>query len=123
MSRLPPIPTRTYTLFPYTTLFRSLDPQAGSSGLDLRQRHCQHRPISRPCALRDGADKEGGMKVQKHTVQWRLMLWGQWVQEPRTELAQSFSPFGKFAEMQENSNARADGIIYEIIDGDRKSVV
>src|SRR3546814_2837529 len=67
--------------------------------------------------------KEGGMKVQKHTVQWRLMLWGQWVQEPRTELAQSFSPFGKFAEMQENSNARADGIIYEIIDGDRKSVV
>src|SRR3546814_4547883 len=57
------------------------------------------------------------MKVQKHTVQWRLMLWGQWVQEPRTELAQSFSPFGKFAEMQENSNARADGIIYEIIDG------
>src|SRR3546814_7781189 len=53
----------------------------------------------------------------KHTVQWRLMLWGQWVQEPRTELAQSFSPFGKFAEMQENSNARADGIIYVIIDG------
>src|SRR3546814_19433600 len=74
-------------------------------------------PVSCPGGLRDGADKEGGMKVQKHTVQWRLMLWGQWVQEPRTELAQSFSPFGKFAELQENSNARADGIIYEIIDG------
>src|SRR3546814_18057423 len=33
--RRPPRPTRTYTLFPYTTLFRSHGPACGEAGIDL----------------------------------------------------------------------------------------
>src|SRR3546814_8389063 len=36
MIRRPPRSTRTYTLFPYTTLFRSLDPQPGRTPADQR---------------------------------------------------------------------------------------
>ena len=66
----------------------------------------------------DGADQtERSVKLEKHTIQWRLWLWGMWVQEARTELSQSYSPFGRYAEMQEFSASHADGIVYEIIDG------
>lgn len=62
------------------------------------------------------------MKILRHTVQFRLQKWGQWTQEPRREFGRSSSPFGKIAEMRENAGIRADGIRYEIIVVDGKSV-
>src|SRR3546814_18706871 len=53
MIPLPPISTRTDTLFPYTTLFRSA---GGSAGGDRNQRHCLRRDdgdAARPGGLRD----------------------------------------------------------------------
>src|SRR3546814_6974192 len=54
MIRRPPRSTRTYTLFPYTTLFRSLppaeqlgDPGPVSAGLDLQAVHGCGRPSIR----------------------------------------------------------------------------
>lgn len=55
------------------------------------------------------------MKIERHTVQWRLMEWGRWTQEPRRDFGRSSSPFGKIAEMHDNAGIHADGIRYEII--------
>lgn len=57
------------------------------------------------------------MKIQRHTVQWRLKLWGRWTQEPRPEFTPSSSVFGTIKEMEGNAGIHGDGIRYEIIDG------
>lgn len=62
------------------------------------------------------------MIIRKHTLQHRLLQWGQWTQEPRREFGRSSSPFGKIAEMHENAGLHGDGIRYEIIVVDGKSV-
>lgn len=62
------------------------------------------------------------MKITKHTVEYRLMKWGRWTQEPQRHFGRSSSPFGKIAEMQDNAGVRADGIRYEIIEVDGDSV-
>src|SRR3546814_4941679 len=53
MQRLPPRSTRTDTLFPYTTLFRSLKPATPELGSILRPLQGRARP-SRPAFLRTG---------------------------------------------------------------------
>lgn len=62
------------------------------------------------------------MKIERHSVQWRLMMWGQWTQEPRREFARSSSPFGRIVEMQDNAGIVPDGIRYEIITVDGEAV-
>src|SRR3546814_13950730 len=54
MIRLPPRSTRTVTLFPYTTLFRSIVARPVRS-LCIRKRRGADRPYSRPCARNSGA--------------------------------------------------------------------
>jgi len=62
------------------------------------------------------------MKIERNTVQYRLMKWGQWCQEPAAVLSRSSSPFGRIAEMQENAGIRGDGIVFELIEVDGEVV-
>src|SRR3546814_6364223 len=59
MIRRPPRSTRTDTLFPYTTLFRSLARHAGAAGPGRHYRH-----VRRP--LRRGTVDEGAAGLQDH---------------------------------------------------------
>lgn len=63
------------------------------------------------------------MKIERHTVQHRLMCWGRWVQEPRREFAHSSSVFGRIREMQENAGISGDGIRYDLIEVDGDAVM
>lgn len=60
------------------------------------------------------------MKVQRHTVQWRLAICFQWKQQPNHNVAMSSSPFGKIADERNAAGSHGDGIRYEIVaeDGD-----
>src|SRR3546814_3128058 len=62
MIRRPPRSTRTDTLFPYTTLFRSLHLQSGRIDAQRRQKPAGPRQehIARRVELRDAADVGGG---------------------------------------------------------------
>jgi hypothetical protein len=62
------------------------------------------------------------MTIRKHTVEYRLMKWGQWTQEPQRHFGRSTSPFGTIAEMQDNAGIHPDGIRYEIIEVNGDSV-
>src|SRR3546814_8678311 len=63
MIRLPPRSTRTDTLFPYTTLFRSLR-RAGRGGLDRRGgRGGRRPPLSPPALLRPGAARHARSRM------------------------------------------------------------
>src|SRR3546814_10341861 len=68
MSRRPPISTRTYTLFPYTTLFRSLRDQAidtvGQRALRLLDR-ADLMP-DRDARVLQAADQRGVKAVEHH---------------------------------------------------------
>jgi hypothetical protein len=55
------------------------------------------------------------MIVKPHTIQARLMHWGQWSQQPRQHFDRSSSVFGRIAEMQGNAGIGADGIRYDMI--------
>ncbi|HEY0916525.1 MAG TPA: hypothetical protein VGE22_16750, partial [Solimonas sp.] len=62
------------------------------------------------------------MKIERHTVQYRLMKWGQWCQEPAPVLSRCSSPFGRIAEMKENAGIRGDGIVFDLIEVDGEVV-
>ena len=57
------------------------------------------------------------MRIERNTVQWRLMLWGRWVTEPRVDDTRTTSPFGRIAEERNAAGNHGDGIRYEIIEG------
>src|SRR3546814_20413817 len=62
MIRRPPRSTRTDTLFPYTTLFRSVTQRAGAEGRDLARapRRCRRRGADGPRRARTGVPSEHG---------------------------------------------------------------
>src|SRR3546814_12114566 len=62
MKRRPPRATRTDTLFPYTTLFRSTD---ALGGLDLRLRRDQVGFVERRALHVDLARKNGFVRIEK----------------------------------------------------------
>src|SRR3546814_18525840 len=64
MLRRPPRSTRTDTLFPYTTLFRSLDV---AGGLQAAAQVGLHRAVERP-ALRVPEHRSGGLLLQVEEV-------------------------------------------------------
>src|SRR3546814_11408611 len=66
MIRRPPRSTRTDTLFPYTTLFRSC--AAGRAGE--RRRACQGRAALRPCQRRDPE----GARSEEHTSELQSLM-------------------------------------------------
>src|SRR3546814_4702803 len=86
MIRRPPRSTRTDTLFPYTTLFRSArDRQKGESQGQARARGCRgtrpgqrrierHRPDGRLESLGRGQEKNGCERSEEHTSELQSLM-------------------------------------------------
>ena len=71
------------------------------------------------------------MRIEKHTIQWRLWTWGQWVYEMRSKMlmiggvAKQIGDSGQVAQIapvgwardRNAAGSHSDGIKYQIIDG------
>lgn len=57
------------------------------------------------------------MSTKRSPARKRLEDWGQWVQNPRSVQAGTYSVFGKIADERNAAGDRGEGIRYEIIDG------
>src|SRR3546814_14937324 len=82
MIRRPPRSTRTYTLFPYTTLFRCHAGDADGAG---RHRHAGGLDAPAACVLDDDRDQEGrqaeacavydlGLRSEEHTSELQSLM-------------------------------------------------
>src|SRR3546814_4871178 len=75
----PPISTRTATLFPYTTLFRSLGSRPDRAGrFQPFQPLCHRRPAAGGAAAlsvrRDGHDRRGTSRSEEHTSELQSLM-------------------------------------------------
>src|SRR3546814_5479408 len=77
MIRRPPRSTRTDTLFPYTTLFRSLHPRAVDRG-QIRRRPRGKQEIGRERVQQEtdpgGGDRRGGFRSEEHTSELQSLM-------------------------------------------------
>src|SRR3546814_2703963 len=77
MIRRPPRSTRTDTLFPYTTLFRSADPVAGDLHLGVLRpslRHHHQAPGPGPCRRRRRRHRAAGARSEEHTSELQSLM-------------------------------------------------
>lgn len=86
------------------------------------------RGRARGCSMSDNHDSTRDraarrLKIERNTIQWRLKLWGRWVQQDKQHFAHYSSVFGRIREMQDNAGIHGDGIRYELIEVDGESVM
>src|SRR3546814_3919768 len=77
MIRRPPRSTRTDTLFPYTTLFRSDQPQLSLPGVERRQQHARRRGgpgWTRRRASRGPRRRRRSIRSEEHTSELQSLM-------------------------------------------------
>src|SRR3546814_1913673 len=74
MIRRPPRSTRTDTLFPYTTLFRSLQPVQRADRQPRRTRAHRDGAVARPCRHDGVAGSQRGARSEEHTSELQSLM-------------------------------------------------
>src|SRR3546814_3404148 len=75
MSRRPPRSTRTHSLFPYTTFFRSVHPQHGHDHhADFAGRQCGGLHVEPACPGARACDHRGQRRSEEHTSELQSLM-------------------------------------------------